>query len=553
MVSWNHIFPLLLQILIALNAIALPTQSGPSVHLDQATVTGTTNGSLDTFLGIPYAQPPVGNLRLQLPQLIQSYTGNLDATKFGNQCLQQAGLSLQDLPPQVLLDLAPLIALLAQTQNANVTQSEDCLYLNIIRPANVSANAKLPVLFWIYGGGFADGSNGILAYNGTTLVQRSIELNEPVIYVALNYRLNVFGFLGGKEVKQAGLGNLGLQDQRAALRWVNKFISAFGGDPSKVTIWGESAGSISVFLHLFANGGNTEGLFRAGMMSSGFSLPTGDITEVQDEYDFVVNQVGCSNARDTLACLRTVPADQLQAAANNTPAVGTFAGLVSPFLPRADGRFVTLPPMYLPLLGTVADVPVITGDVKDEATLFSLGSLNITTDDEFASYVSQYWFPGTSPADLSSVLLLYPSDPAAGSPFDTGSAYALTPQYKRIAALQGDWFFNGPRRQFLDRFSATRTMYNFLSARGGFPDVGDFHGSDTFNALGGGDMGDYFIRFINHLNPNAPTGVQWPPYRTSSRSTLQFNDGSVPLNVTADIQRLAGTDELTALALLFPL
>ncbi|RPD69832.1 carotenoid ester lipase precursor [Lentinus tigrinus ALCF2SS1-7] len=531
--------------------IQLIRTHGPSVRLDHATVTGIRNGTVESFLGIPYAQPPVGDLRLQLPHLVESYSGTVDATTVGNQCFQEAGASLGELPPEVAQGLGPYLEFLSQI--TNVTQSEDCLNLNVVRPANVSAEAKLPVLVWIYGGGFADGSNSIPAYNGTAIVERSIQLNEPVIYVALNYRLHVFGFLGGKQIKDAGLGNLGLQDQRAALRWVRKFISAFGGDPAKVTIWGESAGSISVYLHLFADGGNPGGLFRAGMMSSGFAPPTGDITDVQDTYDFVVEQVGCSNATDSLACLRTVPADSLLAAANETLPIGSFLGVSSAFLPRADGRFVTMPPLQLPAKGKIADVPLITGDCKDEASFFSFASLNITTDDEFASYVSQNWFPGSSLADLSTALQLYPSDPAAGSPFDTGSENAFSPQFKRIAALQGDWFFHGPRRQLLDNVSGKSTVYNFLSARGNFPGIGDFHGSDLLIALTGGDMTDYFIRFVNHLDPNPTTGVQWPPYNTSARSTLQFNDGSIPLNITVDDQRFAGIKELTSLALRFPL
>lgn len=217
-----------------------------------------------------------------------------------------------------------------------------------------------------------------------------------------------------------------------------------------------------------------------------------------------------------------------------------------------------------------------------------------------AKLLSSGWFPGSSPADLSTLLQHYPSDPAAGSPFDTGDKWAYSPQSKRLAALQGDWIFHAPRRLLLDKISPTRNAYNFcgsrsalcacitrmaltsivaVSARGNFPGVGDvsvnssceycrlpvwftnprvphwqFHGSDLFNSLGGGDMGDYFIRFVRHLNPNAnaASGVQWPPYKPSTRATLQFNEGSVPVNVTVDDQRLAGTQEITSLTLRFP-
>ncbi|KAI0699615.1 carotenoid ester lipase precursor [Cerioporus squamosus] len=518
----------------------------PTVQLGHATVIGARNGAVQSFLGIPYAESPVGDLRLRLPRLIENYHGTLNATTYGHPCLQQAADTLAEFPPEVLQALEPFIA--ASSATANVTESEDCLYLNVVRPANVSADAKLPVLFWIYGGSFTDGSNAMLAYNGTAIVQRSIELSKPVIYVALNYRLHVFGFLGGEEVKAAGVGNLGLHDQRTALRWVNTFIRSFGGDPSKVTIWGESAGALSVFLHLYANNGDPTGLFRAAIMNSGTSVPTRDITEVQGTYDFVVDHVGCANATNTLACLRSAPADSLLTAAKIAPNDN------NPFLPRVDDSFITMPPMYLPSRGKVANIPLITGDVKDEGTIFVFDGLNSTAnDEEFMSYVTRFLLPGATPADLHTLLELYPSDPAAGSPFDTGDANAFSTQYKRLAAVFGDWFFFGPRRLFLDEVSSKRTAYNFLSARGNFTGIGDFHGSDLINAFGPGDMTDYFIRFVHDLNPNGPTGVQWPRYDTSARSTLQFNDGTVPLNVTVDDERLAGTEELNSLALRFPL
>ncbi|RPD58759.1 carotenoid ester lipase precursor [Lentinus tigrinus ALCF2SS1-7] len=546
------VFPLL-QLWFGSGARAYATKGGTTVKLDRATVVGTVSGSVESFLAIPYAQPPVGDLRFRLPQLIDSYNGTINATSLGNQCFQQTKTLPTGAPPEVLRNALPLVSFF--TANPNVTQSEDCLHVNVIRPADVHANAKLPVLFWIHGGGFADGSNAMTGYNGSAVVERSIEIGEPIIFVGVNYRLNAFGFLAGKEVQEAGIANLGMQDQRTALRWMNKFISSFGGDPKKVTIWGESAGAMSVSLHLLLNGGNTEGLFRAGIMSSGSTIPTGDISDLQGTYNLIVDQVGCSNATDALACLRTVPAQNILAAANNTPATTSFTGLAAPYMPRADGTLITKAPQQLAVHGKMANVPVIIGDVKDEGSLFSLASFNITTDEELIDYLTTYWFPGSSAADLNKTMELYPSDPAAGTPFDTGSANAFTPEYKRIAALQGDWFFNAPRRQLLDRFSFHQPMYNFLSARGNFTGLGDAHGSDLLTAFRPGDMTDYFVRFVNHLNPNGLHFSQpfWPRYDPITRLTLQFNDGSIPVNVTVDNKRREGTDELFKLGLRFPI
>lgn len=247
-----------------------------------------------------------------------------------------------------------------------------------------------------------------------------------------------------------------------------------------------------MFLHLYANDGDTQGLFRAGIMSSGFAVPTKDITEIQGTYDFILDKVGCSNEHDTLACLRTVQANTLIDAANAVP------GGMMQFFPREDGSMIKMPPMHLPSKGEIADVPIITGieaipyhsslvyqfcsrtgDVKDEGTWFSFFSLNVTyvqplpyelysdrylsTEDEVVDYFTSSWFPGASPADLSTLLELYSSDPAAGSPFDTGNANVFSPQFKRIAAVHGDWFFHGPRRLLLDSVSNEQTTYNFCA------------------------------------------------------------------------------------------
>ncbi|KAI0793609.1 carotenoid ester lipase precursor [Fomes fomentarius] len=532
-------------------AFATDGPIAPTVRLDAATVVGSQNGSVDSFLGIPFAQPPVGNLRLRLPELLTSYNGTVNATAFGNQCIQQMPATI-DAPPELLQDVTKFYSEARFGPDFGVPHSEDCLYLNVIRPANISVGANLPVLAWIYGGGFAVGSNAMENLNGSAIVQRSIDIGEPIIYVAMNYRVNVFGFLGGQEVKEEGVGNLGLQDQRAGLRWINKFISSFGGDPTKVTIWGQSAGSISVALQMLHNDGDPEGLFRAGIMNSGSLIYTKDVTELQDTYDLVVDQVGCSGASDSLACLRTVSTESLVAAANTSQNRYTdHTWLVNPYMPRADGRFLKRPIPELVLNGKLAKIPFIIGDVKDEGTLFSIAATKVTTDDEFTKHI-QTWFPNASPADLQPILEAYSSDPARGSPFDTGDAYAFASQYKRVSALQGDWFFDAPRRVLLDKYSSTQPTYNFLSNRGNYGSIGVVHGTDVTVAYEPGDMTDYFIRFVNDLNPNAENGVQWPEYDAAARSSLEFRDGDTPLRIIPDDARAEAMSIVSALSLRFP-
>jgi hypothetical protein len=274
-------------------ALAAPARvqkrAGPTVVAPspQATVAGKSLLGVETFNGIPYAQPPVGQLRLKAPQPITSAVGNVDGTAGAKGCPQFFfSTANNNIPTNILGTL--LNTPLFQT----VTNSgEDCLTVNVQRPAGTKADAKLPVLFWIFGGGFELGATSM--YDGTSLVAESVAQGKPVIFVAVNYRVGGFGFMPGKEVLADGSGNLGLLDQRLGLQWVADNIAAFGGDPNKVTIWGESAGSISVMDQmLLYDGDNTykgKPLFRGGIMNSGSIVPAQplDSNKGQAIYDTV--------------------------------------------------------------------------------------------------------------------------------------------------------------------------------------------------------------------------------------------------------------------------
>ncbi len=166
--------------------------------------------------------------------------------------------------------------------------------------------------------------------------------------------------------------------EREALRWIQKHIAAFGGDPEKVTLWGPSSGAISSALQMVTNKGDSEGLFRGAIMSAGSPVPTDDIEELQPFYDQIVGAVGCGGTHDTLGCLRQVPAANLTAAAGTIPNLFGYSGLATPWAPRADGKFLTAPPQRLVLAGQVADVPFVSGDALDEGTIFATGSWNVT-------------------------------------------------------------------------------------------------------------------------------------------------------------------------------
>ncbi|KAI0703918.1 alpha/beta-hydrolase [Earliella scabrosa] len=523
-----------------------------TVHLDKATVLGATNDSVTSYLGIPFAHPPIGNLRFRLPKPIESYDGKIDATGPATQCLQPAVSIRQDMPEQMLRDMTEYFAKLVSSAGGDAPYGEDCLTINVQVPEGTKPGDKLPVLAFIFGGGFAVGSTALNP--GDALVRRSIELNQPVLFAAMNYRVNVFGFLGGREVSEAGVGNIGLHDQREGLRWIKKHIAAFGGDPDKVTLWGASAGAVSVALQMVTNGGNTEGLFRGAIMSAGSPPPTGHIADHQSTYDAVVQEVGCASAADTLECLRHVSADTLLAAATSQPFIFDYPGLAMIWAPRADGVFLKAPPQHLVLNGSVASIPFISGGALDEGTIFATGSFNISSEDEFREYVNDLWFPRAPRVALSPIFDLYPNDPAQGSPFGTGDANQLAPMYKRMSAFQGDTVFQAPRRFFQDHRSGQQPIWSYMNARGCLAGVGCAHATDFTPALfEPTELTDYMIQFIGTLDPNGASDrtVEWPKYDTQSRQILSIVDGG--LEIGTDTFRQDPMEALTALSLVYPM
>ncbi|KAI9063825.1 carotenoid ester lipase [Trametes sanguinea] len=528
--------------------VATASSKLATVKLDDATVVGTSDGVVTQFLGIPFAEPPVGDLRLRLPQPISRYRGTINATTFGNQCIQQTLITPTiptNFPPQVSSFVA------AMAVPPDVPQSEDCLNINVIVPAGAKPGDKLPVAAWIYGGGFQIGSNAVRP--GQVVVNRSIEIGQPVIFVSMNYRLSAFGFLGGREISEAGLGNLGLQDQREALRWVQKHIAAFGGDPGKVTIWGESAGAQSVAFQMLAKNGDTEGLFRAGWMESGGVSPAGNVSKLQPNFDFIASETGCASARDIIQCLREAPADSLKAAMDKTATFLSFTSLNTPWMPHADGLFLTDNPQKLVQEGKIADIPFVVGACEDEGTLFSLSSLNITTNNEAAAYIKSTYFPNAPEEDITRLLELYPSNPALGSPFGTGDAFAFTPEFKRLAAFQGDFIFHSTRRFLLDQRAGKQVARSFLSERNKVVGLGATHTTELANVFGGGDMTDFLARFASNLDPNGGSELHWPEYNPASPELIAFVEGKAPLTVIPDTFRKEANDFLVQLGLAQPI
>ncbi|KAL9057261.1 MAG: hypothetical protein Q9162_002465 [Coniocarpon cinnabarinum] len=512
-------------------------QAGPSVTIANGTVVGSTLNGVDSFRGIPFAEPPTGINRLRVPSPLASSFGTFQATGNPASC---PGLVSQSnntgLPEEAigLLADSPLV-------QAVLGDDEDCLVLNVQRPSNAAPDNPLPVVFWIYGGGFEQGS--ISMYDGSTLIRQSVSLDAPVVYVEANYRLAGFGFLAGKELQDDGSTNLGLRDQRLALQWVADNIQAFGGDPSHVTIWGESAGAISVYDHLVLNfGDNTyhgKPLFIGAVMDSGSAIPTLDVASgpPQAIYDTVVASAGCDSAADSLECLRGLTSQQFLRAQSAVPGIFSYRSLDTSYLPRYDPNDNFFPNSPgLQNTDRIAKVPIIIGDQEDEGPLFSLVLYNVTNTNDLVTYLNSY-FPLASRDQIQGLVDTYSADPSAGSPFNTGILNELYPGFKRNAAILGDLTFTLSRRAVLgaytDAYPDVGAWSYLASYFYGTPVLGTFHGSDLLVIYEDfplivpmQSIYRYYISFFNHQDPNAlgtpaPT-INWPQWTRQSPQLLNF-------------------------------
>lgn len=323
------------------------------VKTEQGKVHGKTinEGKVRAWLGLPYAAAPTGDLRWKAPQAPSRWRGKRDATKFGAHCAQN----------RVFEDMV------FQDDGA----SEDCLFLNVYAPATATRKAKLPVMFWIHGGGFSGGGSDEPRHNGDFLPLKG------VILVTINYRLGVFGFLATAELaKEAdgAAGNYGLMDMIAALQWVSKNINHFGGDPNNVTIFGESAGSFAVSTLMASP--LAAGLFQKAIGESGAALGDSALP-----YDTLAERelkdakwVAGLNV-NSLAELRALPTQAILDAAKG-PGVS--------FPPDVDGKVLTEPVSAVYAAGKQAHVPLLAGWNADEGSFFAMRDMTVGQWKQFA-------------------------------------------------------------------------------------------------------------------------------------------------------------------------
>ncbi|XP_061678945.1 cocaine esterase [Syngnathoides biaculeatus] len=318
---------------------AASERDAPIVHIELGSLKGEyvnvkgKETGVDAYLGVPFAKPPVGpGLRLARPQQVEPWQGVRDATKQPPMCIQHR---------QVLLDV---LKALGGTAEEIPDVSEDCLYLNIYTPANRAHDAKLPVMVWIHGGGFTMGSASM--YEGSALAAY-----QDVVVVLIQYRLGVLGFLstGNEHVP----GNFGLLDQVEALRWIQKHIANFGGDPALVTIFGESAGGVSVSLLILSP--LSDGLIHRAIAESGTAAM--DVLISKDPLPLaqvVANASGCSieSTQTIAACLRTIDIGPFLTFAQDPTLRLTI---------NIDGHFLTKPVNELFEKHEIPNVPFMTG------------------------------------------------------------------------------------------------------------------------------------------------------------------------------------------------
>ncbi|XPS67857.1 hypothetical protein M3J09_000151 [Ascochyta lentis] len=438
-----------------LNAQDLAVDLGYGVY--QGAHNSTTQ--LNVWKGIRYAAPPTGDLRWQAPAApAVSRNGTVNATVFAPSC------------PQALPAPFPSVP--------SPSGSEDCLFLNVYAP-NYEEGKKLPVLVWIHGGGYGAG-------NGQQDMSEIINANSnSFVAVSIQYRLGAFGFLSSAEVEQNGVLNAGILDMAFALRWVQDHVGQFGGDVSRITISGESAGAGGVMLLGIAQNGTLGTSLFSGIVAASPYLPPQydfDASIPTQKYQSFASRAGCANSTETLACLRSKDSTTLQSA-NSAENTASFYGNWA-FLPVTEPEtgFITTLPSDSLAAKRVNGQHVLVGNNANEGALFVPPTINSTS-------ALQTWlqgaYPSLTPSDLEQILAAYPtSNSTSTEKFATsglGPATALdvsqlaTGPQQRANNIYGEATFVCPSYFLSDAFtSANRTAYHYQ-----YSVPAALHGSDV--------------------------------------------------------------------------
>jgi len=470
-------------------------QPGIEVMTDKGLVRGIVKGESRVFLGMPYAAPPVGERRWRPPSPTVKWTGVRDAQNRGATCTQGEG-------------------------GRGGIGSEDCLVINVWAPRKASLQ-PLPVFVWIHGGGFVVGSSNIPMLDGQHLSEAG-----NIVVVSFNYRLGLLGFLALAELSAESPSNssgaYGFFDQLAALQWVKRNIASFGGDPSEVTLGGNSAGAMSVCNHLASAA--SRGLFQRAIIHSGSCMPpTPALEDYEKQGNQVVAKVGCDGDADVLACMRRQDAQRVMDAfevENPSPGGVLFqqAGIVWEIPPTVDKAFLDQPVEQSFAAGDVAKVPVIIGANENEGGLLVYGQPAPDGAKGYNAALNRRY--GSRAQD---VLRQYPLED-----FDS--------PVEALAKIVSDELFLCPTKrtaEYLRQAGLDVFLYKFEQPleKLGDPWTTAFHTSEIpfvfgnahfFTELGQADLDysakvmPYWLRFITTGDPNSEGVTPWPDYKSDS-------------------------------------
>ncbi|XP_067898282.1 cholinesterase-like [Heterodontus francisci] len=506
-----------------------PSEEELMVTTSQGKVIGTQltvlSGSITAFLGIPYAEPPIAELRFKKPEARRPWSGLWNASKYPSTCYQymnnsSSGFSWEEM------------------WNPNTKLSEDCLYVNVWVPSPRPNGAA--VMIWIFGGGFASGTSSLSVYDG-----RYLAYIENVIVVSMNYRLGALGFLalpGNHEVP----GNMGLFDQRLALKWVQDNIVAFGGNPRSVTLFGESAGAVSVHLHILSP--KSRSLFTRAIMQSGSSnAPWAVIqdAEAKRRATILARRLECPYSNDTelLSCLRGKHPQEIVDKSLGILTDSLLSGYV--FIPVIDGDFLTDQPEELIQMGNFKQIQILAGVNKDEGSYFLMYEApgfkrdtdSLITREEFLQGVRMS-FPDAGDIGLEAIVFQYT---------DWTDANNATKNRDALVEVAGDCNFICPLMDFANKFAECgNTAYVYLfdhrASNADWPRwMGVMHGYEIEFVFGipldkwfnytmaeqvlSRNMMHYWANFAKTGNPNEPKnqGMKWPEYTQLEQQYITLN------------------------------
>lgn len=492
------------RLLLALALSAVPmfgsAASQPAVMTGDGPVVGFHRDGVTQFRGIPYAAPPVGPLRWRPPVAHAKWTGALDAVNFGGTCVQnQPGLF------------------------ARPSLTEDCLYLNIYTPdAFQTKLERRPVMVWFYGGGLTAGESD--DYDGTKLAKQG-----DTVLVTVNFRGGYLGYFAQAALDAEGhtFGNYGLMDQQFALRWIRRNIAKFGGDPARVTIFGQSGGGTAVMTNLVSP--LSAGLFQHLINESGTHITAIPLAQAEARGEAIVVKAGCANATDVPACMRAL-----------TPLQILDLGAPPPSYFVIDGKTITGDAFEQFRTGKFNHVPILTGLVEDEQSFFlpeiASNRKSPLTDSELDGYIATFGAANGPAIRAAYPRSAYPSPSLAEVAVAQGNKACIARQFDRW------WSAYVPvyAYQFMDEtapsyfppvsyptraFHTSELLYLFPLFRGG---QGTAHPLNAAQEHLSDQMVAYWTSFARTGNPNNAMDPRWQRYSAAADDVMALSQPQPP-------------------------